>query len=220
MKRHLVFDLDGTLVHSLPGIAQALNRSLEKLGLPTHPQHEVRLMIGRGAANLCAAAIGYADAADAPADLLEAVHNGFRKEYPNCWQGAMTRVYPGLSIMLHRLAAEGAKMAVLSNKPHDVTLPMVQTLFPTIPFNPIQGFTGEFPRKPDPAAILHIAGLWGITAADITLVGDSMYDARTARNAQCPCMLVAWGYSKVRDLMDSGLPVYGSVEALEQALLD
>ena len=220
MKRHLVFDLDGTLVHSLPGIAQALNRSLEKLGLPTHPQHAVRLMIGRGAANLCAAAIGYADAADAPADLLEAVHNGFRKEYPNCWQGAMTRVYPGLSILLHRLAAEGTKMAVLSNKPHDVTLPMVQTLFPTIPFNPIQGFTGEFPRKPDPAAIHHIAGLWGITAADLTLVGDSMYDARTARNAQCPCVLVAWGYSKVRDLMESGLPVYGSVEALEQALLD
>lgn len=220
MKRHLVFDLDGTLVHSLPGIAQALNRSLEQLGLPTHPQHAVRLMIGRGAANLCAAAIGYADASEAPADQLEAVHNGFRQEYPNCWQGDLTRVYPGISIMLHRLAAEGVKMAVLSNKPHDVTLPMVQTLFPTIPFSPIQGYTGEFPRKPDPAALHHIASQWGVTVADLTLVGDSMYDARTARNAPCPCMLVAWGYSKVRDLVESGLPVYGSVETLEQALLD
>ncbi len=220
MKRHLVFDLDGTLVHSLPGIAQALNRALQQLGLPTHPQREVRLMIGRGAANLCAAAIGYADAADAPADRLEAVHAGFRREYPQCWQGAMTRVYPGISIMLHRLAAEGVKMAVLSNKPHDVTDPMVQTLFPTIPFDPVMGFTGEFPRKPDPAALHHIARLWGVSTAELTLVGDSMYDARTSRNAGCPCLLVAWGYSKVRDLVESGLPVYGSVEALEQALLD
>ena len=220
MKRHLVFDLDGTLVHSLPGIAAALNLALEKLGLPTHPEHAVRFMIGRGAANLCAAAIGYADAAEAPADLLEKVHAGFRREYPGTWQGDMTRVYPGIPILLSRLAAEGAKMAVLSNKPHDVTAPMVQSLFSTIPFAPVMGFSGEFPRKPDPAALRHIAAGWGVGVEDLTLVGDSMHDARTAANAPCGCMLVAWGYAKARDLVASGLPVFGSVEDLELELLD
>lgn len=221
MKKHLVFDLDGTLVHSLPGITTGLNRALERLGLPGHPQQAVRHMIGRGAANLCAAALGYLDAASAPQERQQALLSAFQQEYRNCWQGENTRVYPGIPVMLDRMAAEGARMAVLSNKPHMVTEPMVQTLFPTINFNPLMGFTGEFPRKPDPAALLHIAAGWGIPAQELTLVGDSLYDARTAANAGCACILVAWGYARMRDLVEwnPDVPVVGSVEMLERTLL-
>ena len=90
MKKYLVFDLDGTLVDSLPGIAAGINRALSACGLPTHAPEKVRNMIGRGAANLCAQAIGYADASDAPPDELEAVHAAFRREYPHCWCGRST----------------------------------------------------------------------------------------------------------------------------------
>ena len=65
MKSHLVFDLDGTLVNSLPGIAEGINRSLRALGLKEHTPAAVRNMIGSGAANLCAKALGYEDAAHA-----------------------------------------------------------------------------------------------------------------------------------------------------------
>lgn len=219
MKRYIVFDLDGTLVDSLPGIAEGVNRSLRALGLPTHSQEAVRGMIGSGAANLCAKALGYRDAESAPPDELEAMHARFRQEYPRCWQGDYTRPYPWISHMLTLLSAEGAHMAVLSNKPHDVTVPMVRAIFPHIRFEPILGYTGQYPRKPAPDALLHIAHEWNASPSELTLVGDSLYDARTASNAGCGLALVAWGYACTADLVAWPAPVFGSVDELKRYLI-
>lgn len=196
MKQYLVFDLDGTLVDSLPGIAAGINRALSACGYSTHPQEKISNMIGRGAANLCAQAIGYADAADAPPAELEAVHAAFHREYPHCWCGEeYTRAYAGVPELLEKLAAGGARLAVLSNKPHDVTEPMVRHIFPTVPFDVVLGFTPQFPRKPNPASMRHIAEKWGVSPAEITLVGDSLFDARCAENAGTQLVLVGWGYA-------------------------
>ncbi len=220
MKAYVVFDLDGTLVESLPGIAEGLNRALKAVGRAPHPQEAVRRMIGRGAKNLCAAALGYADASLAPAEELEALYAAFSREYPQCWQGQGTIPYAGIPEMLVRLTEGGAKVAILSNKPHAVTEVMVRTLFPSIPFNPLLGHTGAFPRKPAPDALLHIACEWGVEPAELTLVGDSLYDARTAMNAGAGCVLVTWGYADAQELMTwEQTPAFESVEALERYLL-
>ncbi len=219
MKNWVVFDLDGTLVESLPGIAEGLNRALAAVGREPYPPAAVRGMIGRGAANLCAAALGYADAALAPAAEQEALHAAFRREYPQCWQGEGTMPYAGISAMLSRLVAAGARVAVLSNKPHEVTAVMVRALFPDVPFSPVLGFTGEFPRKPAPDALLHIAHQWGVEPSQLTLVGDSLYDALTATNAGAACALVDWGYADRAGLAASGCPLFSSVEALAAHLL-
>lgn len=216
--RHLVFDLDGTLVDSLPGIADGLNRALVSLGLPTHSPDAVRGMIGRGARNLCASALGYADAAAVPQEQMEALHTAFRREYPATWRKG-TFIYRGITEMLTRLVSVGAHLAVLSNKPHDVTLPMVQELFRPIPFSPILGYTGDFPRKPAPDALHHIAQSWGVETADLTLVGDSLYDAQTAANAGCHCILVTWGYANIQKIHNWGAPTCGTVEELRRLTL-
>ncbi len=218
MKRHIVFDLDGTLVESLPGIAEGLNRALAAVGLPAHPQSAVRKMIGRGASVLCANAIGYAHASDAPPELLEAVHSAFRREYPHCWQGGNTTPFPWVGALLAFLAAEGAEMAVLSNKPQDVTLPIVKSLFPHVPFTAVLGHSEVFPRKPAPDSLLHLAHLWGVAPQDITLVGDSLIDAKTAANAGCRLALVAWGYADPAALVAVGAPVFGTVDELRRFL--
>lgn len=220
MKRHIIFDLDGTLVDSLPGIAEGVNRALRALSLPEHSPSAVRKMIGSGAANLCAKALGYEDAAHTPTAELEALHSVFRKEYPTCWQGDYTRPYPWISHMLTHLSAEGARLAVLSNKPHDVTEPMVRELFPHIPFSFIMGYSGRFPRKPAPDALLYMAEQWGVRPEDITLVGDSLFDATTAANAGCAPVLVAWGYADTAELATYPAPIFGSVDELKHYLLN
>lgn len=219
MKQHIVFDLDGTLVDSLPGIAEGLNRSLRHLGLPEHSPAAIRKMIGSGAANLCAKALGYTNAQEAPAKALEALHGKFRQEYPTCWQGAYTPIYAGIADLLAKLSAAGANMAVLSNKPHEVTEPMVRSLFPHIPFSHIMGHTGRFPRKPAPDALLHIAQCWGVNAQELILVGDSLYDARTAANAGCQTALVAWGYAEIAELAAWPAPLFGTADELGHYLL-
>ncbi len=220
MKNFIVFDFDGTLVESLPGIAEGLNRALAAVGMSPHPQEAVRGMIGRGAKNLCASALGYADASLAPAAELETLHEAFRREYPLCWQGQGTVPYEGIVAMLTQLAARGARLAILSNKPHEVTEVMVRALFPGIPFEPVLGYTGDFPRKPAPDALLHIARQWDVSPAELTLVGDSLYDARTAQNAGAACVLVTWGYAAPQELHDwPQAPAVDSVEALAAHLL-
>lgn len=213
-----VFDLDGTLVDSLPGIAEGLNRALRSLGLAEHSCEAVRGMIGRGAANLCAAAIGYADAAEAPAELLEAVHGAFRREYPLCWQGG-TRPFPGIPELLGDLAAAGHRLAVLSNKPHEVTLPLVRALFPDVPFDPIAGQRAGVPRKPDPTALLGIVRGWGLAPQEVTLIGDSPFDALTARNAGCRLVLMRWGYARPEELSSWGAPLCADAAELRALLL-
>lgn len=217
--RHIVFDLDGTLVDSLPGIAEGVARALRSLERPIPTQEEVRGMIGQGARQLCAQALGYDSTTAVPPDLLEAMYAAFCREYPLCWQGNFTRPFPGIPQLLSRLQAEGARLAVLSNKPHDVTFPMVQALFPYVEIDPILGFTGQFPRKPAPDALLHIAAGWGIPAAQLTLVGDSRYDAQTAAAAGARLLLVNWGYSPAAELVASGAPIACTTVQLAEYLL-
>lgn len=218
MNRHIVFDLDGTLVDSLPGIAEGVARALKNMHLEAPTPEMVRGMIGQGARNLCAQALGYADTDEAPAELLEEMYQHFCREYPLCWQGEGTRPYAGVAELLAELAEQGVRLAVLSNKPHEVTLPMVQELFPAVPFEPIMGYTGQFPRKPAPDALLHIAHEWGASPAEVMLVGDSLYDARTAQAAGSRLALVSWGYAQAASLPAVGAPVADTVAELKQLL--
>lgn len=208
--RHVVFDLDGTLVDSLPGIAEGLNRALALLGRPTRSQQEIRGMVGRGARMLCAEALGGTPAEEDVAALLHA----FGREYPRTWE-AGTIPYPGIPGMLERLAARGKQLAVLSNKPHEVTVPLVAHVFPHIPFDFVFGYSNRFPRKPDPASLLFIASSWHVDPAEVAMVGDSVHDARTARAAGTRLGLVSWGYCGDGGLSAENAPVFETAHELE-----
>lgn len=187
--RALIFDLDGTLVESLPGIAASLNRALELHGLPYHSHAAVRSFIGDGAKTLVARALSGV----ARLDLAESVLKCFAADYAISWPSGTTS-YPGIAELLVTLNARGIPLAVLSNKPHPFTAQIVAKLFPENTFCAVLGNREGLPHKPDPTGALEIAATLGINSENCTLIGDSTMDLDTAKNAGMKSIAVTWGY--------------------------
>lgn len=185
----LIFDLDGTLVHSLPGIAASLNRALAALGLAPHTEVAVRGFVGDGARMLATRALP----AGADDELIARLERDFKADYAATWTTGSV-VFVGIPEMLAGLRALGVRMAVLSNKPHPFTVEMVDALFPKAPFALVLGQRAAVPHKPDPAGVREIANLLGVRLRDACMIGDSTTDLATARNAGIPAVAVSWGY--------------------------
>lgn len=189
----IVFDLDGTLVDSIPGIAVGVAQACKSLGYEEIPEEAVRGMVGKGAWKLCERCLDYLGKPVEPA-AVESLEKAFVRDYAGCWISG-TRIYPGMSEFLKQCAEKGWKLAVLTNKPHEIAVEMVQQVFrDVVDFDLIQGASALFPRKPDPAGLLHIVESWGLPLDEMVYIGDSRTDAETASRAGITCLLVDWGY--------------------------
>lgn len=189
MKHGLIFDLDGTLVDSLQGIASSVNHALAESGLPTHSPEAVRGFIGNGARIL----IERAASAGAEEELLLTLEGAFKSHYDVSWQDG-TFPYDDITAMLESLQALGHPLAVLSNKPHPFTETIVAKVFPTIRFTMALGQRPGIPHKPDPAGALEIAKAFGLGPAECVVIGDSTMDIETAHNAGMRAIAVTWGF--------------------------
>lgn len=189
MKPCLIFDLDGTLVDSLPGIAASLNRTLDAHGLPGHSDAMVRTFIGNGLRNLIMRAVPH------PADpsLIESMLDLYRQDYEHSWASG-THTYPGIHHMLDELRLAGFSMSVLSNKVHAFTVEITRVIFPSIPFSAVLGQREGIPHKPHPAGALQIADMLGSSPGNCIVIGDSTMDIETAANAGMRSIAVSWGY--------------------------
>jgi len=199
VKHGLIFDLDGTLVDSLQGLAASLNFALAASGLPVHPLAKVRGFIGNGAKIL----IQRASPADADELLLQTIEQAFKSHYDRTWQDG-TIAYDGITGMLETLQSRGYPLAVLSNKPHPFTEAIVAALFPTIRFSSVLGQREGIPHKPDPSGALEIAGNLHLRPEDCTVIGDSTMDLETARNAGMRAIAVTWGFHDRERLVAAG----------------
>jgi len=196
----LIFDLDGTLVDSLPGIAASLNRALASQRLPQHALHAIRGFIGNGARVLVSRAAPQGSAEP----LLTALEQAFKTDYDLTWpQG--TVVYPGVAALLAELHHQGVALAVLSNKPHAFTTAMVDGVFSTVAFSAVLGQRAGIPHKPDPAGANEIAAILGLPARAVTLIGDSTMDIETARRAGMRAVAASWGYHD-REALEAVMP--------------
>lgn len=192
--RGIIFDLDGTLVDSLTGIAVGISNACRSLGYDAViPVEDVHRMVGKGAWNLCHRSLEYLGLPPTP-ELITQLEYAFVREYALTWQTG-TPLYPGIADLLNDLAAENIPLAVLTNKPHEVAVPLVKSLFrEVVDFSFILGFSERFPRKPEPDSLLYIIEEWGLNRDSVTLVGDSRTDCETAYNAGIRSLMVGWGY--------------------------
>ncbi|WP_141588133.1 HAD family hydrolase [Myxococcus sp. AB056] len=196
--RAVIFDLDGTLVDSLGDIADATNHALAHHGLPTHPESAYLRFVGSGVRELIRRAVPSGQDA-----LIEPVLATY-KAYYDGHLFDRTAHYPGIPEMLTALAAQGTKLAVLSNKSDDFVKRLVARLLPQASFAAVYGERPELPRKPDPTAALALASELDVPPAACAFVGDTSIDMDTARAAGMYGVGVAWGFREVDELKAHG----------------
>jgi phosphoglycolate phosphatase len=207
-----IFDLDGTLVDSLPGIATSLNAALVSCHQSEHTTSAVRGYIGDGAEMLVRRALNTHDE-----NLVARVLEHFRAHYAEHWPKG-TEPYPGIRALLAEIRTRGHQLAVLSNKPHAFTVQIVESLFPG-QFDHVLGQRPGIPHKPDPTGLREILASPAWPKGQSVMIGDSVMDLQTARAAGIQSVAVTWGYHD-RDplLAEKATWTLDEVEALAQII--
>ena len=198
--RSIVFDLDGTLLDTLPDIVVAVNEVLENMGMPTHPKESIREFIGSGVTILFERAVpkGMSNPPTVQHCVLQ-----FFKTYNQHWN-RHTRQFAQISELLDRLREADCKLAVLSNKPDQFTKKCVAEYFSPHLLYPVFGQRDGIARKPDPQALHDIMECSGIPCGQTMFVGDTVIDIQTAKNAGICSVGVGWGYRSREELLLAG----------------
>ncbi len=197
----IIFDLDGTLLNTLTDIANAINAALSKHNLPTHPENDYKSMIGNGLKKLVERAVGPDNMSIFPEVLADA-HTEYSKRLDET-----TAPYPGIIELLEDIARMGIPMAILSNKPHELTLESVKAYFPDTPFSAVAGAKPDVPLKPSADAAFALCKELNVTPDKTVFVGDSQMDIMTAVNADMFSVGVLWGFRTKEELIETGASV-------------
>jgi phosphoglycolate phosphatase len=188
MFKLLVFDLDGTLVDSRQDLAQATNRLILEYGGQPVDEDAVVHMVGEGAETLVARAFAAARLLPVPGAALPRFLELYAERLL-----VHTRAYAGVPEALEALS-HVASLAVLTNKPREMSEAILRGLGLASFFGRILGGDGPHARKPDPEGLRRLMGEFEVAGEDTLLVGDSMIDLRTARAAGTAIALARYGF--------------------------
>jgi phosphoglycolate phosphatase len=187
----LIFDLDGTLVDTAPDVLAALNVILVREGRRRVDMTDLRHLLGHGARAMMAEAF-----ARTGPPLVGARAEWLIDDFIVHYRAHIvdeSRPYPGVERTLRDLAAAGARLGVLTNKPQELAAPLLDALGLSRFFAAIHG-AGRFSYvKPDARVFHHLVDEMG--GAGAIMIGDSITDLLTARAARVPVILVSYGYA-------------------------
>ncbi len=185
--RALIFDLDGTLIDSKKDLVLSVNATLREIGRAELPEDLVASYVGSGAPVLIRRALG----APATDQEVRSALEFFLVHYEQ-HKLDFTRAYPGVREALEQL--RGTPMAVLTNKPVNVSVRILEGLKLAEFFRLIYGGNSFATKKPDPLGATTILNEFGVAAAEAVMVGDSEVDVQTARNAGMISAIVNFGF--------------------------
>lgn len=215
MYQSVIFDLDGTLLNTIDDLAAAGNWVCRNHGWPTHTVEEYKRFVGNGMARLAAR---FSPPEWHTDEGVQAILDEFMPYY-DAHKRDKTAPYPGIPALLEGLKRAGVSIAVLSNKAHQLTVPVIEGYFPQM-FPYIQGGVEGCPLKPDPALLLRLMERMGAAKESILFVGDSNVDIRAAKNAGVVSCGVLWGFRSREELEAEGADFLVSApEELETLIL-
>jgi phosphoglycolate phosphatase len=184
-----VFDLDGTLIDSRRDLVDSANEMLAGYGAPALADGHIVSMIGSGAATLVKRVI---TAAAVDTTLDEALARFLTAYDARLTQ--YTRPYEGIPRVLDELRAREVSMALLTNKPREQTLRILDVFGLSRYFRWVVGGDGPWPRKPAPDAMRYLMNQASAGPSETMLIGDSMVDLQTSRNAGVRVCLARYGF--------------------------
>ncbi len=188
---NIIFDLDGTLVHSAPDLHAAANVALAHVGRPILDLALVTSFVGDGVEKLVERCVAHSG--DAPESVHSAALRAFLDSY-GANMTTLTKPYPGVLACLQVLKAHGAILGVCTNKPTGPAREVCRALDLDRYFDVILGAEAGRPKKPNPQPLLECAERMGAEAGSVIYVGDSAVDYETAKNAGVPFRFFTGGY--------------------------
>lgn len=191
----LLFDLDGTLVHSVPDLCAALNVLMLEDGRRPLTETEVTQMVGNGVRKLVER--GYDASGGAPSDAaaLDALVERFMVVYGRT-ATRLSRPFDGVPDTLEALRSQGHPMAICTNKPIDATHHLLEALDLARFFDAVIGGGSTPELKPHPAPVLAALDALQARPDAALFIGDSPNDTEAARAAGLPVVCVTFGYRR------------------------
>lgn len=208
MNKAVIFDLDGTLLHTLPDILDNINLMLDRYGYPLLDENTLKGYIGTGARNLVKYSIKET-LTDVELDERLAYYNKFYTASPS----SKTKIFDGMVTVLTELKRRGYKLVILTNKPQETTDTVYENHLKTFGFDKVIGQSGNVKCKPDKTATLTVLKELNVLPENAYFVGDGETDVLTSLNAGTRGIAVLWGYRTVEQLKKAGAKVFASEPA-------
>lgn len=193
MRNFVVFDLDGTLLNTIPDIAAAMNRVLFRFGLPQFPEDSFRAFTGNGARVLTQRALAGRE------ELLDQVYPAYLNDYARN-NRVNSAPYEGIPELLRRLNETDIGVIVYSNKDDPDTREVIAHYFPDIVFAGVQGSRRDLPLKPDPTALKALMETLGLAPEEGLYLGDTVTDMQCAKAAGIYAVAALYGFQPREEL--------------------
>lgn len=200
-KKVILFDLDGTLIDSVPDLASAVNHMLKALNRESFGEDTIRYWVGNGAQVLVKRALSGQTEVDESLDptLFEKALEIFLTFYGQnlCLN---TATYPNVSTTLHALQEKGYRLVIVTNKPFDFVGPILEGLRLDGLFDFWLGGDSLDKKKPDPLPLLHACEHMNVNVDQCVMVGDSKNDLLAANTCGMQSVGVTYGYNYGEDI--------------------
>ncbi|WP_299798582.1 phosphoglycolate phosphatase [uncultured Shewanella sp.] len=195
----IAFDLDGTLIDSVPDLAAATQATLQEFDLASCSETQVRSWVGNGAEMLMRRALSSALERDVEQSLLNDVMPRFMHHYQQHLQ-RYSKLYPDVLTVLEALNAAGYQLAIVTNKPHKFTMPLLEAFKVEHLFSEVLGGDSLQRMKPDPLPLTHLLNHWQLERDELLMVGDSKNDILAAKAAGISSIGLTYGYNYGEDI--------------------
>jgi phosphoglycolate phosphatase len=196
----ILVDLDGTLLHTSPQLAEAANRMLRDLNRAPVSQELLMSYIGNGITWLVKRAL----TGDMHAEPEEALYRRglplFESHYTELL--LQSTLFDGVITGLEAMKSAGYRLGCLTNKLSRYTDPLLAAAGLIKYFEIVLSGDSLAEKKPHPLPLWHAAEFFGIPIEHVLLIGDSLNDALAARAAGCPVFCVPYGYNHGKPVTD------------------